>query len=206
MNRIRVLIADDHTIVRIGLVSLLGTERDLEIVGQARDGEEAVRETRKNRPDVVVMDLVMPKKDGVEATREIIAQNPSVKILILTTYGTADGIAHALQSGAIGAIVKTTDDDMLISAIRTVARGEKFISPEITRMLDENPPVPDLSPRQREILEAITIGHTNKEIASELGIRKDSVEDYIKTLFGKIGAANRAEAVAIALRKHLLKI
>lgn len=206
MNRIRVLIADDHTIVRIGLVSLLGTERDLEIVGQARDGEEAVRETRKNRPDVVVMDLVMPKKDGVEATREIIAQNPSVKILILTTYGTADGIAHALQSGAIGAIVKTTDDNMLISAIRTVARGEKFISPEITRMLDENPPVPDLSPRQREILEAITIGHTNKEIASELGIRKDSVEDYIKTLFGKIGASNRAEAVAIALRKQLLKI
>jgi len=206
MTKIRVLIADDHTIVRIGLSALLGAEKDLEIVGEAKNGIQAVAEAIKLKPDVVIMDLVMPKKHGVDATREILERIPTTKIIILTSFGTSDGISRALQAGATGAVLKTADDGALVTAIRKVAGGERVISPEVKKMLSEDPPLPDLSTRQKEILDAITSGRTNKEIAADLGIRKDSVEDYIQTLFSKIGATNRAEAVAIALKKHLLKI
>ena len=206
MSKIKILIADDHTIVRIGLVALLGAEADFEIVGEAKNGLQAVEDAMRLRPDVVVMDLVMPKKNGIDATAEILDRLPATKILVLTSFGTSDGITHALQAGASGAVMKTADDGTLVAAIRKVANGERVISPEVKKMLNEDPPIPVLSPRQKEILVAITDGRTNKEIASVLGIRKDSVEDYLRTLFSKLGAANRAEAVAIALRKHLLKI
>lgn len=206
MSKIKILIADDHTIVRIGLVALLGAEADFEIVGEAKNGLQAVEDAMRLRPDVVVMDLVMPKKNGIDATAEILDRLPATKILVLTSFGTSDGITHALQAGASGAVMKTADDGTLVDAIRKVANGERVISPEVKKMLNEDPPIPVLSPRQKEILVAITDGRTNKEIASALGIRKDSVEDYLRTLFSKLGASNRTEAVAIALRKHLLKI
>lgn len=206
MSKIKILIADDHTIVRIGLVALLGAEADFEIVGEAKNGLQAVEDAMRLRPDVVVMDLVMPKKNGIDATAEILDRLPATKILVLTSFGTSDGITHALQAGASGAVMKTADDGTLVAAIRKVANGERVISPEVKKMLNEDPPIPVLSPRQKEILVAITDGRTNKEIASALGIRKDSVEDYLRTLFSKLGASNRTEAVAIALRKHLLKI
>ena len=205
-SKTRILIVDDHTIVRIGLTALLGAEKDFEVVGEAKNGLEAVKSAKALHPDVIVMDLVMPKKSGIDATAEILEALPTTKILVLTSFGTSDGIAHALQAGAVGAVMKTADDGALVAAIRRVMRGERVISPEIKRMLSEDPPVPELSTRQKEILAAITTGRSNKEIASDLGIRKDSVEDYLRTLFTKLGAANRTEAVAIALRKHLLKI
>ena len=206
MNRIKVLIADDHTIVRIGLKALFADEADIEVVGEAKNGVEAVKVALETHPDVVIMDLQMPKKDGVEATRELAEKLPSAAIAILTTYGTSDGIAHALQSGAKGAMLKTADDARLVSSIRKIAAGEKYVSPDIRKLLVENPPVPELSARQREILQSLMTGLTNKEIAQQLGIRRDSVEDHINTLFAKLGVTNRTEAVAIALRKHLLKI
>ena len=206
MKKIKILIADDHTIVRIGLRTLLSAEKDFEIVGEAKNGIEAVKIASKARPDVVIMDLIMPKKNGIDATREILETLPSTKILVLTSFGTSDGIVQALQFGAVGAIMKTADDGALVSAIRKVMRGERVITSEIKRLLNEDPPVPTLSTRQKEILTAITGGRSNKEIAAELGIRKDSVEDYLRVLFSKLKAANRTEAVAIALRKHLLKI
>ena len=206
MNRIKVLIADDHTIVRIGLKALFAEEADIEVVGEAKNGVEAVKMAIETRPDVVIMDLQMPKKDGVEATRELAEKLPSAAVAILTTYGTSDGIAHALQAGARGAMLKTADDARLVSAIRKIAGGEEYVSPDIRKLLAEDPPIPELSARQREILKSLTSGLTNKEIAQQLGIRRDSVEDHINTLFAKLGAANRTEAVAIALRKHLLKI
>ena len=206
MKQIKVLIADDHTIVRIGLKALFADETDIEVVAEARNGVEAIKKTIETKPDVVIMDLQMPKKDGVEATRELAAKLPSAAIVILTTYGTSDGIAHALQAGARGAMLKTADDARLVSAIRKIAGGGEYVSPDIKKLLSEDPPIPELSARQREILKSLTTGLTNKEIAQQLGIRRDSVEDHINTLFAKLGAANRAEAVAIALRKHLLKI
>lgn len=204
MNKIKVLVADDHAIVRIGLKSVLDYETDIEVVGEAKNGIEAVQEAERTQPDVIIMDLVMPRKDGVSATREIHARFPDTKILILTTFGTSDGIAHALEEGASGAMMKTADDEKIVSAIRRIARGETYISPDIRRQLEENPPVPKLSPRQTEVLTMIANGKSNKEIAAQLGIRIDSVEDIANALYAKLGVSNRAEAVDIAHRKHLL--
>ena len=205
-SKIRVLIADDHTIVRIGLATLLGAEKDIEVVGEAQNGEVAVKEALRLEPDVIIMDLMMPKKDGAEATSELREKLPSAKIIILTTFGASDGIAHALESGAAGALVKTADDDALVATIRAVAGGETVISSEIKRLLAENPPIPKLTPRQIEVLQSMTRGLTNRDIAKQLGIRQDRVDEHVAAILTKIGAANRTEAVAIALRKHLLKL
>ena len=204
MNKIKVLVADDHAIVRIGLKSVLDYEADIEVVGEAKNGIEAVQEAERTQPDVIIMDLVMPRMDGVSATREIHARFPDTKILILSTFGTSDGIAHALEEGASGAMMKTADDEKIVSAIRRIARGETYISPDIRRQLEENPPVPKLSPRQTEVLTMIANGKSNKEIAAQLGIRIDSVEDIANALYAKLSVSNRAEAVNIAHRRHLL--
>ena len=204
--KIKVLIADDHTIVRAGLAALLGTEKDLEIVGQAKNGVEAVREAIRLLPDVIIMDLMMPKKDGVEATVEITEKVPTAKVILLTTFGTSDGIAHALRVGARGAILKNADNNQLASAIRKVARGETYVSPEIRQQLAVDPPIPELTPRQKDILASMIRGLTDRDIARQLGIRQDGVNEHVSAILQKLGAANRTEAVAVALRKHLLKI
>ena len=204
--KIKILVADDHAVVRSGLALLLATERDFEVVGQAKNGEEAFALARKAQPDVVVMDLAMPKMDGAEATKRILEERPSTRVVILTSFGAADGVAHALQAGATGALMKTAEDETLVATIRRVAAGERVISPDIRRELTANPPVPELTPRQRDILASMTRGLTNKDIASELGIRRDGVDKHVNALLAKIGAANRTEAVAIALKKQLLKI
>ncbi len=204
VGKIRILIADDHAIVRMGLASLLGTKDDIEVVGEAEDGEAAVRQAAKLLPDMVIMDLMMPKMDGVAATAEIHRQLPDAKIMILTSYGASDGIAHALAAGATGALMKSTEFSEFVSAIRTVAAGGRVIAPEIERLIAEDPPVPELTPRQTEILHSITRGLTNADIARQLGIREDSVKEHLTAIFAKLGAANRPEAVAIAMRKHLV--
>ena len=205
-DKIRVLIADDHKIVRAGLAALLGTEADIEVVGFAENGRDAVAQAEKLLPDVVIMDLMMPVMDGVEATAEIHGRLPRTKIMILTTYGTSDGIAHALSSGATGAFMKNADNADLAAAIRRVHGGERAISPEIQRQLELDPPIPSLTPRQMDILNSMTRGLSNPDIAKQLGIRRDGVKQHINAILQKIGASNRTEAVAIALRKHLLKM
>jgi len=206
MNEIKVLIVDDHAILRMGLSSLLATEKDIAVVGEAGNGEEAHRIALETKPDVVIMDLMMPGMDGVETTRRIKADLPDTKVLILTTFSTADGIAHALEAGANGAIMKNVEFSEFVSAIRTVTTGGRAMSPEIERIMKDNPPVPLLSRRQSEILEAITRGLSNADIAQMLGISLDMVKEHVQTLFAKIGAANRTEAASMALRKHLIKI
>ena len=205
-DKIRVLIADDHTIVRMGLTALLDTEKDIEVVGQAKNGVEALAESRRLNPDIVIMDLMMPKKDGVEATTELKDMQPAVKVIILTTFGTSDGIAHAIACGAVGAVLKNAEDTELVTAIRKVAAGGRYISPEIKQQLENDPPVPELTPRQMQVLQSMTRGLTNRDIAKQLGIRQDGVNIHVNAILQKIGAANRTEAVAIALRKHLLKL
>ena len=205
MTPIRVFLVDDHALMRQGLISLLGTRKDIEVVGDAESGEAALRKAPRLKPDVIIMDLIMPGMDGAEATRQLRQIMPDAHVLILTSFGTADGIAQALDAGASGAILKTVKLPALAEAIRTVASGGKAIAPEIQQMLDETTPIPPLSPRQNEILESIVRGLTNKDIAKKLGISAPMVNEHLTTLFAKIGAANRAEAVAIALRKHLLK-
>ncbi len=204
-DKIKVLIADDHAIVRNGLVSLLGTKRDIVVVGEAKDGEEAIQKAVKLAPDVIIMDLMMPKKDGVAATVEIHRLLPETKIMILTSYGTSDGIAHALNAGASGALMKSTEFAEFVSAIHAIAAGERVVAPEIERQLAEDPPVRELTPRQAEILHSITRGLTNADISKQLGIREDSVKEHVNAIFIKLGAANRSEAITIAMRKFLLK-
>ena len=203
--KIKVLIADDHTIVRAGLTALLGTEKDIEVVGEAKNGAEAVSNAVELHPDVVIMDLMMPKMDGVEATKELLRKAPSVKTILLTTYGTSDGIAHALRAGARGAVLKNADNSELAKAIRIVAQGGDYISPDIRQQLAADPPVPDLTPRQSEILESMVRGLTDRDIAQLLGLSPESVSEHVGAIRQKIGAANRTEAVAIAMRKYLLK-
>jgi len=206
MNNIHVLIADDHAVVRIGLSALLETEPGISVVGVAKDGEEAVAETLRLKPDVVVMDLMMPKKTGIEATAEILAALPETKIIVLTTFAASDAIARALELGAAGAVMKTAEDAELISIIRTVADGGRVVSEEIQKLLTEDPPAEKLTPRQLDILSSVTRGFTNADIAKQLGLQEQSVKEHISAIFAKIGAANRSEAVAITLRKQLLKI
>lgn len=204
MKKIRILIADDHQIVRLGLTSLLGLEKDMEVVGYAKNGIEAVEECRRLGPDVVIMDLVMPRKDGVEATREILAENPETKILILTTFGTSNGISRALELGARGAMMKNAEDSKIAVAIREIMSGRRMIAEEILEMLESDPAIPELSPRQIEIMKLLVSGDGNKQIAGKLELSIPTVNDYINKLLVKLHAVNRTEAVAIALRKQLI--
>ena len=206
MKNIRVLIADDHAIVRHGLCALLGTERGIEVVGEAKNGNEAVARTKQLAPDVVIMDIVMPRKDGVEATVEIRAAVPSAKIVVLTSFGTSDKISRAIEAGATGALMKTAEDRELLSAIRTVANGGRVISPAVRKLISTDPPAPELTPRQLEILQAMARGLTNKDIAKMFGIRTDGVNEHVLAILAKLGAANRTEAVATAIRKQLIRI
>ena len=202
----RILISDDHTIVRMGLAALLRTERDFDVVGEAANGEEAVAKAVRLAPEVILMDLMMPKMDGIAATAEIHGKVPSAKVLILTTFGTSDGIARALKSGAAGALMKSAENADLIRAIRTVASGGRYLSPEVERQIEADPPVPELTPRQKDVLASMAKGLSNPDIARTLGIRRDGVAEHVNAILQKIGAANRTEAVAIAVRKQLLKI
>jgi len=206
MDKIKVLVADDHAIVRTGLVTLLSRAAGIEVVGEASDGAAAVAKAARLLPDVVVMDLVMPKKDGIAATSELHGRFPDMKILVLTSFGTSEDIAKALDAGANGALLKSVPNSEIVAAIRRIAAGRRVVSPEIEHMLENNPPVPVLSPRQRDILESITRGLTNAQIALQLDISPESVKTHIARLFEKLGAASRSEAVTIALRRHLLKI
>ena len=206
MGEIKVLIADAHAIVRMGLVSLLDRAEGLEVVGEAGNGAEAVAKALKLNPDVAVIDLVMPKMDGIAATVELHTKMPKVKVLILTSFGTSEEVSKALAAGACGVVLKSAANAELIAAIRRIAAGKRVISQEIEHMLANDPPVQKLSPRQREILESITRGLTNNQIAMQFDISPESVKTHIAKLFEKIGAANRSEAVSIAMRRHLLKI
>ena len=206
MTPIRVLIVDDHAILRMGLASLLASKSEIEVVGDASDGPSGIRKALKLKPDVVIMDLMMPGMDGIEATTELLAKAPESKILILTTFGTSNGINNALEAGAMGAVMKNCDFSELADAIRAVASGKRYIAADVERILVADPPVAALSPRQTEILQSIVRGLSNPDIAKQLGISVDMVKEHVESLFQKIGAANRTEAVAIAFRKHLLKM
>ena len=204
MKKIRILVADDHAIVRTGLSSLLGTQKDFTVVGEADDGESVVALSRELNPDVIIMDYRMPKLDGAAATGKIHETQPGVKILILTSYGEAEGIARAIRLGAAGAMMKTDDNDNLIAAVRDLAGGKQVLTPEIRRILAENPPDQKLTDRQLQILDLVVRGLSNRDIAELLKIREDSVKKHANAIYAKIGAANRVEATAIAIRRQLL--
>lgn len=204
MKKTRILIADDHMLMRMGLKSMLQYQTDMTVVGEAANGESAVRLAKELLPDVVIMDLMMPVLDGAEATRQILENNPETKIIILTSFGSSEDMNRALSFGAAGAQIKEAPTDSLIEAIRTVLKGKSAIASEIAHEIMAVPI--SLTDRQRGILQSVARGLTNKEISVQYGLSPISVKKYLSAIFTKIGAANRTEAVTIALRKHLLKV
>lgn len=206
MPPITVLLVDDHAVMRMGLVSLLRTCPELVVTGEAGDGESGLRTALEARPDVIIADLMMPGMDGITFTRELLARWPQAKVLILTTFGSSDALAHALQAGARGVVLKSADLAELRQAIAAVAGGQSYVSDEIEQILSNDPPLPELTRRQREILDSCVRGLSNADIARLLGISLPMVKEHLSGLLQKLGAANRTDAVAIALRRHLLKL
>jgi len=204
-KKIRILLADDHSLVRIGLTTLLNTQSDLAVVGEAEDGDEAVALYDRLTPDVVIMDLMMAGTDGAEATRRIRERHPDARVIILTSFTTSDELARALSYGAVGAQRKGSSTDGLLVAIRAVARGEQAIDPEVGRLIEAKDHVPCLTERQEQVLKAVFDGYTTDVIASQQGISTSAVKKHIARILTKLGATTRAVAVGIALKRHLLK-
>ena len=206
MDKIRLLIADDHAVVRTGLATLLDSTGGIDVVGEAENGDIAVAKALKLKPDVVVMDILMPVKDGIAATREIKSALPKTKILILTTSTVAAEISAAIDAGASGAISKSANNDALAEAIKSIAAGQRVISPEIADLLSDSPNGYELTDRQIEILRLVSKGLPNTDIAAQIGVSPNTVKKHLEAIFKRLGAFNRSEAVAIALRENLLKM
>ena len=205
-KKLRILVVDDHLVVRMGIASLLALEKDMEIVGEATDGAEAVQAAKSLRPDVVLMDLMMPTMGGLEATAQIMNEIPETRVLVLTTFSESPDVRKALDAGAAGAIVKDANREAFVSAIRQVISGEKVVSREMLESLNVFAGMPDLSPRQREIVRYVAKGLNNKEIASLLGIGRDCVKAHLKAAFSRLGVASRSEAAALAVRCGIIEV
>lgn len=202
---IRILVVDDHAIVRMGLIALLRTEPDFEVVGEAEDGKEAIKKAQELKPDIVVMDILMPECNGIEATAGIRKVSRRTRIVVLTTTSSARDLVRIREAGARGVVMKGSANENLIAAIRKVAAGEHYITPEAESLLVATPNIPPkMTERQTEILGALSRGLTNKEIAKLCGVSTNCIKLHVTTILNKLGASNRAEAVTIALREHII--
>ncbi|MDM4764078.1 response regulator transcription factor [Galbitalea sp. SE-J8] len=206
MSGIRVLVVDDQAIVRDGLVTVLALLPGIEVVGQASDGVEAIDAARELQPDVVLMDLRMPRLDGADATARIRADVPAARVVVLTTYDDDESIARALRAGAIGYLTKDAGRAELEAAVRSAATGQMTLAPAVgARLLGAGlaapprPALPSLTPREREVLDLVVAGRTNAEIAATLYLGVSTVKSHINAVFAKLGARDRAHAIAIAL-------
>ena len=214
---IRILLADDHSIMRVGLASLLSREKDMTVVGEAETGEEAVAKARELKPDVVIMDLMMPTLSGAEATRQITdtggtrssasdTENTPPRVLVFTSYGTSADLARAVLNGASGALLKNAPTRDLPQAIRKVFAGEKVLSKEVQALVDEETQTPSLTSRQLQQLELAARGFTNQEIADQLNISLITVKKQFSDIFVRLNVSNRAEAIGFALQRHLIEM
>ncbi len=213
---IRILLVDDQALFREGLHTLLSVHADLEVVGEANNGQEAIQKTAELNPDVILMDLRMPILNGVAATRRITAQHPDVRVIVLTTFDDDEDIFEGLRAGAIGYLLKDVPSPKLVEAIRAAARGESSLQPsvaakivaEFTRMTAQTPPpqplVEPLSGRELEILQLVGTGASNKEVAAQLFIAEGTVKNHMSNILGKLGVRDRTQAVLKARELGLI--
>jgi len=209
LNKIRLLIVDDHPIVRDGLQGVLQSQPDIEVVGEAADGEAAVQMANSLSPDIVLMDLRMPVMDGVTALREIRTRNPQCQVLVLTTYDSDADILPAIEAGASGYLLKDSTREELYAAIRAAARGETVLAPAVAARLVGRMRAPaeeKLSSRELEVLQLVAEGGSNSEIASRLHISQATVKSHLIHIFGKLGVSDRTAAVTVALKRGILSL
>jgi DNA-binding NarL/FixJ family response regulator len=205
-NRIRILLADDHLIVRVGLRSLIETQPDMTIIAEASSGEAASREFDQRRPDVVLMDLRMPGLSGVQATAAIRQKHPDARVIVLTTFDHDEDIYRALQAGAAGYLLKNVDSQQLVDTIRAVHAGRYQLPTDVVRRLAQRMAAPELSPREREVLELIVKGRSNKEIGADLGVAENTVKNHVKVLLGKLDVQDRVQATTKAIQRGIVQI
>lgn len=208
---IRVLVVDDHPIVRRGLCTEINLDPDMQVVGEAKNGNEAINLAAEFHPDVILMDAVMPEKDGIEATEEIVAKNPLAKILILTSFTEDERLLNALKAGALGYIFKDRHPEEVLQAIRDTYAGKPYLNPIIARRLlrelsdpDERPVSEVLTPRETEVLLWVAKGTPNKEMALALSVKESTVRAHVGNILGKLNLENRSQLVLFAVRKGLI--
>lgn len=216
MQKIRVLIVDDHTIVRDGITALLAIAGDIEVVGEAENGLEALKMVRELLPDVVLMDISMPVMDGLESTRRINKEFPRIKVLVLTQHDDKEYVFPVIEAGASGFISKVAASSELVAGIRAVSQGDSYLSPSVARLLVEDyqqggihlksDPYEGLTDREREVLKLAAEGHTTQEIADILVVSKKTIEGHKTNLMAKLGIHNRTELIKYALRKGITTI
>lgn len=205
-GKITVMVVDDHPLMRVGVMSIINARQDMVAVGEASTGEQAVSNFQQLKPDVTLMDLRLPKMNGVEAITAIRATSPGARFIVLTTYEGDEDIRRALEAGAQGYIIKGMPYETLVDAIRRVHSGARFIPPPVARALAARMPDSDLSGREREVLELIAKGKSNKEIANGLGITEATVKCHVSTILARLDAADRTQAVVTAVQRGLIHL
>ncbi len=202
-QKTRILVVDDHPIMRLGVAAIIDAQSDMRVIAQAGSGEEAVLLFRKHRPDITMMDLRLPGMSGLEAIRVIRQDEPNAKCLVLTTYEGDEDIHQAIAAGAVGYIIKGMSHELLVNALRRVRSGSNFLPPPVMRTLADRTPNSDLSPREREVLSLMVRGNSNKEIANALGITEATVKCHVSVILLRLGVNDRTQAVIAALQRGL---
>jgi two-component system, NarL family, response regulator len=203
---IRVLIADDHAIVRQGLATIIDRDPEMTVIAQAEDGQQAIDLFREYQPDVTLMDLRMPHVGGVEAIAAICAEFKQARVMVLTTYDSDEDIYRGLQAGAQGYLLKDAKPNELLNAIRTIHSGQKYVPPDVGAKLVQRMSNPELSEREREVLQAMTKGMSNQEIGAALNIGESTVKSHVNRILSKLGVHDRTQAVIVALKRGIITL
>jgi DNA-binding NarL/FixJ family response regulator len=204
--RIQILLVDDHLIARVGLRSLLETQSDMLVVAEASSGEVACQRFEECAPDVVLMDLRMPGMSGVETTTAIRAKHPEARVIVLTTFDNDEDIYRALQAGAAGYLLKNVESERLVETIRAVHAGQYRLPMDVATRLAQRMAAPELSPRERQVIELIVKGRSNKEIGADLGVAENTVKNHVKVVLEKLGVQDRVQATTRAIQRGIVQI